>query len=140
MLEASCGKGDAGSLRQAMKSSMDKHAPMRTRTTQSRKREPWYNDDIHNARQLRRIHEIRWRESKLEIHRLICVQHRSEVNTMTSRAKQQYYEHKLTATDQKTCFKVVSEMLDTADTTLPTLTPIKICVMTLQSSFRIKLL
>ena len=38
---------------------------------------------------------------------------------MISRAKQQYYEHKLAATDQKTCFKVVSELLDTAGTTLP---------------------
>ena len=103
----------------AMKSSIDKHAPMRTRTTQSRKREPWYNDDIHNARQLRRINETRWRETKLEIHRQIFVQHRSEVNTMISRAKQQYYEHKLAATDQKTCFKVESELLDTAGTTLP---------------------
>ena len=103
----------------AMKSSIDKHAPMRTRTTQSRKREPWYNDDIHNARQLRRINETRWRDTKLEIHRQIFVQHRSEVNTMISRAKQQYYEHKLAATDQKTCFKVVSELLDTAGTTLP---------------------
>ena len=65
----------------AMKSSIDKHAPMRTRTTQSRKREPWYNDDIHNARQLRRINETRWRETKLEIHRQIFVQHRSEVIT-----------------------------------------------------------
>ena len=103
----------------ALKSSIDKHAPMRTRTTQSRKREPWYNDDIHNARQLRRINETRWRETKLEIHLQIFVQHRSEVNTMISRAKQQYYEHKLAATDQKTCFKVVSELLDTAGTTLP---------------------
>ena len=59
------------------------------------------------------------RETKLEIHRQIFVQHRSEVNTMISRAKQQYYEHKLAATDQKTCFKVVSELLDTAGTTLP---------------------
>ena len=102
----------------AMKTSIDKHAPIR-RTTQSRKREPWYNDDIHNARQLRRINETRWRESRLEIHRQIFVQHRSEVNTMISRAKQQYYEQKLAATDQKTCFKVVSELLDTAGTTLP---------------------
>ena len=37
---------------------------------------------------------------------------------MISRAKLQYYEHKLAATDQKTCFKVVSELLDTAGTTL----------------------
>ena len=87
----------------AMKTSIDKHAPIRRRTTQSRKREPWYNDDIHNARQLRRINETRWRESRLEIDRQIFVQHRSEVNTMISRAKQQYYEHKLAATDQKTC-------------------------------------
>ena len=64
-------------------------------------------------------HETRWRETKLEIHRQIFVQHRSDVNTMISRAKQQYYEHKLTATDQKTCFKVVSELLDTAGMTLP---------------------
>ena len=40
---------------------------------------------------------------------------------MISRAKQQYtcYEQKLAATDQNTCFKVVSELLDTAGTTLP---------------------
>ena len=38
---------------------------------------------------------------------------------MISRAKQQYYENKLADTDQKTCFKVVSELLDTAGTTLP---------------------
>ena len=37
---------------------------------------------------------------------------------MISRAKQQYYEQKL-VTDQKTCFRVVSELLDTAGTTLP---------------------
>ena len=43
----------------AMKMSIDKHAPIRRRTTQSRKREPSYNDDIHNARQLRRINETR---------------------------------------------------------------------------------
>ena len=70
----------------AMKTSIDKHAPIRRKTTQSRKREPWYNDDIHNARQLRRINETRWRESRLEINRQIFVQHRSEVNTMISRA------------------------------------------------------
>ena len=84
----------------AMKYSMDKHAPIRAWITQSRKREPWYNDDIHNARQLRRINETRWRETKLEIHRQIFIQHRQEVNTMISRAKQQYYDHKLAATDQ----------------------------------------
>ena len=38
---------------------------------------------------------------------------------MISRAKHQYYEHKLAVTDQQTCFKVVSELLDTAGTTLP---------------------
>ena len=38
---------------------------------------------------------------------------------MISRAKQQYYEQKLAVTDQKTCFRVVSELLDTAGTTLP---------------------
>ena len=38
---------------------------------------------------------------------------------MISRAKQQYYEKKLAVTDQNTCFKVVSELLDTAGTTLP---------------------
>ena len=63
----------------AMKSSMDKRAPMRTRTTQSRKREPWYNDDIHNARQLRRMHETRWIKWIFTGKSLYV--HRSEVNT-----------------------------------------------------------
>ena len=55
----------------ALISTVDVHAPVTTRMKTSRRKEPWYNDDIHNARALRRSNEKRWRKTKLEIHRQI---------------------------------------------------------------------
>ena len=52
----------------AVISTVDVHAPVTTRMKTSRRNEPWYNDDIHNARGLRRSNEKRWRKTKLEIH------------------------------------------------------------------------
>ena len=57
----------------AVISTVDVHVTKKMKT--SRRKEPWYNDDIHNARALRRSHEKRWRKTKLEIHRQIYVQH-----------------------------------------------------------------
>ena len=104
---------------QAVQSTTNVHAPMVSRVRQSRRREPWYNDEIHQARQLRHANEKRWRETKLEVHRQIFVQHRSQVNSMIAKAKREYYETALSTGGQKACFRVVNKLLHAPGKTLP---------------------
>ena len=46
----------------AVISTVDVQAPVTRRIKTSRRKEPWYNDAIHNARALRRSNEKRWRK------------------------------------------------------------------------------
>ena len=104
---------------ETVKSVVDTHAPLTTRERKIRHREPWYNDDIHLARQVRRKNEMKWRRTKLEIHRQIYVHQRTEVNKMIVKAKQAYYETELSTGDQKACFQVINKMVGTSKTALP---------------------
>ena len=52
-----------------LKELMDKHAPLKSRAIADRTSEPWMNEDIQRAKQLRRRHEKRWRKTKLTVHR-----------------------------------------------------------------------
>ena len=103
----------------AVISTVDVHAPVTTRMKTSRRKEPWYNDDIYNARALRRSNEKRWRKTKLEIHRQIYVQHRTAVNTMITRAKRAHYESVLSSLDKRTCFRLVNTLLKPPSTIRP---------------------
>ena len=98
----------------AVISTVDVHAPVTTRMKISRRKDPWYNDDIHNAR-----NEKRWRKTKLEIHRQIYVQHRTAVSAMITRAKRAHYESVLSSLDQRTCFRVVNTLLKPPSTSRP---------------------
>ena len=103
----------------AVISTVDVHASVTTRIKMSRCKEPWYNDDIHNARALRRSKGKRWRKTKLEIHRQIYVQHRTAVNAMITRVKRAHYESVLSSLDQRTCFCVVNTLLKPPSTSRP---------------------
>ena len=60
----------------AVTSVIKQHAPVKpSLVRRNRPRELWYSDDIHHARELRRLNEKRWRRSGLEIHRQIFVEH-----------------------------------------------------------------
>ena len=50
-------------------SPIDLHAPLTVRMKACRRKEPWYNENIHEARALRRANEKRWRTTKLEVDR-----------------------------------------------------------------------
>ena len=45
------------------------------------------------------------------MHRLIFVDHRSQVNVMIAKAKRGYYERALSTGEKKTCFAVVNRLL-----------------------------
>ena len=92
-----------GQYEHAVLSTTDLHAPLTVRMKARRRKEPWYNDDIHEARALRRATEKRWRPTKLELHCLqIFVEHRTAVNNMIKRAKCAHYESVLSSLDQRT--------------------------------------
>ena len=84
-----------------------------------RRKEPWYNDNIHEARALRRATEKRWRSTKLVVHRQIFVEHRTAVNNMIKRAKRAYYESVLSSLDQRTYVRVVTTLLKPPGIILP---------------------
>ncbi|KAI0214517.1 putative RNA-directed DNA polymerase from transposon BS [Lamellibrachia satsuma] len=108
-----------GQYEHAVLSTIDLHAPVTVRMKVCRRKEPWYNDDIHQARALRRANEKRWRTTKLEVHRQIFVEHRTAVNNMIKRAKRAHYESVLSSLDQRTCFRVVNTLLKPPGIILP---------------------
>ena len=96
---------------------IDKHAPMRTKLITLRPSCPWYNQELHDAKHLRRKLERRWRKSRLtidhEIYRTQC----SLVNKLLRHARINYYSEKLEACgrDQKSLFKVTNTLLGKAN-------------------------
>ena len=64
---------------------LNKHAPVRTTERTCRIRQPWYSNDVHEAR---RKYERWWRKSNLEVHREVYVDQRSIEGSVT-----QWIEH-----------------------------------------------
>lgn len=58
----------------ALKSLLDKHAPLCTKIVSQRRKAPWYNDVIRRNKAERRKLERRWRKSKLTIDRDLFVE------------------------------------------------------------------
>ena len=112
---------------QTIQTTLNAHVQLVSRIRQSRRCEPWYDEHIHNARQLRRANERRRRKTKLEVHRLIFVEHRSQVNSMIAKAKRAYYEGVLSAGEKKTCFAVVNRQLSSQDKKLPDASSVELC-------------
>ena len=126
-----------GQYEHAVLSTIDLHAPVTVIMKACRRKEPWYNDDIHQARALRRANENRWRTTKLEVHRQIFVEHRTAVNNMIKRAKRAHYESVLSSLDQRTCFRVVNTLLNPPGIIHNPVT-LKHCAMTSQPTLQRK--
>jgi len=91
---------------------LDRHAPLKTREITIRPLVPWYNDEIDQAKKVRRKYEQQWRKSKLTVHREMYVEQRKKVNTLIDKAKANYFENKIAeCPDQKTLFRIVDDML-----------------------------
>ncbi|KAK6178170.1 hypothetical protein SNE40_012981 [Patella caerulea] len=68
---------------------LDKNAPSTTKIV-SCKKSPWYNEDVHQTKNKRRIAERQWRHSKLEIHRQIFNSAKSHTTSVIRKAKSEY--------------------------------------------------
>jgi len=89
-----------------LKSLLDKHAPVRTKSVTQRPKAPWYNDVIKLNKSKRRSHERRWRRSKLTIDRQLFVEQCNYVKKLIFEAKMNFYSKLITdaGSDCRTLF------------------------------------
>ena len=56
-----------------LSSLLNQHAPARTRSVRLRPHSPWFSVAIQTARKLCRVHERKWRHTRLEIDRQLYI-------------------------------------------------------------------
>ena len=90
---------------------LDRHAPLKTKTISDRHLAPWVDDIVREAkRQLRRT-ERQWRATKLTVHRQIFKQHREMLKDTQKSAKRAFFCGRLEDfKDSKTLFRVADEL------------------------------
>ena len=98
---------------------LDELAPLKSCKPKKRMSCKWYTDEIHLMRQLRRKNESIWRKSGLEVHRMININHRNEVNQAIRKAKCDYYITLLEKADVKVAFSTVNRLLASPSPQLP---------------------
>lgn len=98
---------------------LDKHAPIRSSTRNARPKHPWYNDEIHHSRRLRRKLERKWRKSRLNTDRQLYIEQRTATNALIEKSKERYYKNEFKNADCKTMFKKVNDLLNKNVKTLP---------------------
>jgi hypothetical protein len=97
---------------------IDQHAPQKTRSVTLRPITPWYSEEIHQAKKIRRRREQTWRKTKLTIHRDLYCEQRNHVTSLIKKAKTEYFSAKCEecGTDQKALFKILNQLLHKNDT------------------------
>ena len=78
-----------------LKSLVSAHAPLRTKTIVQRPGCPWYTDDLHQAKHLRRKLERKWRNSRLTIDQQIFRNQCVVVNKLLKESRVSYYSDKV---------------------------------------------
>jgi hypothetical protein len=96
-----------------LRSLLDKHAPEKTITVTERPYTPWYNDEINDAKKLRRKYERLMRQPpRLTIHREMYLEQAHVVTEMIKAAKTSYFTDKVNecGRDQKALFRIIGEL------------------------------
>ena len=102
---------NADDLNTILRSSLDKHAPLKVRTVTDRPSSPWIDDNILRLKQQRRAAERKWRKTRNNDDRRSYKNLRDQVVNEISLAKQDYYSRKISAcSSSKTLFSIVNEM------------------------------
>ncbi|XP_062569146.1 uncharacterized protein LOC134231229 [Saccostrea cucullata] len=94
---------------------VDKHAPVQSKTITLRPQSPWFGDDLHSAKHLKRKLERKWRDTKLindhQIYRNQCIVY--NIMLHEARTKYMYYANKVeeSGRDTKSLFKLTKHLL-----------------------------
>eukprot|EP00057_Strongylocentrotus_purpuratus_P002063 XP_003723768.1 PREDICTED: RNA-directed DNA polymerase from mobile element jockey-like [Strongylocentrotus purpuratus] len=98
---------------------LDQHCPATKRVHRFRSRPPWYTDEIHQARRLRRKVERRWRKSHTVESRQQYLSQVHAVCKLIEREKSKYYTEQLSSADVKNVFHVLNTLLNRSPMALP---------------------
>ena len=92
---------------------IDIHAPIKTKSIVIRPSCPWFTDELHDAKHLRRKHERKWRATKLSIDHQIYRNQCAVVNRLLIKARLDYYSDKVNScgNDSKELFKITKHLL-----------------------------
>lgn len=100
-----------------IKAIIDDHAPVQSKSVTLRPRIPWFSNDLLLAKKEKRRLERKWLSSKLlvdyEIYRDQCKSYQSLLQS----AKSEYHRNRITESDDKKLFSIVSEMAGKNTTT-----------------------
>ena len=96
-----------------MTSLLDKHAPLQKKTITVRPRVPWFNNEIKEAKRLRRRNETIRRRTGLESDRVEFIKARNHANHVMEQARRDYYFNLINENDcdQRKLFKTASALL-----------------------------
>jgi len=103
----------------AIVSVLDKHAPTRTKTRTIRPKHRWYNENIHEARRLRRQLERALRKHETEINRQRYLSQHQRVIELVHKAKKEFYSSELQFADTKHMFQITNTLLNRNEKFLP---------------------
>lgn len=102
-----------------MNNLIDKHAPLLTKTMTTRKPKPWYNDEIHRERQIRRRLERKWLKTKNHNDEARLENQREKVVDLIKKTKQMYYTEKLACGSLCTVFQCIGQLMHNQNKVLP---------------------
>ena len=74
-----------------LKVTLEKLAPLTTKTIVERPRVPWFNDEIREAKRQRRKAERKWRASNLELDLVAFRAKRNAVTWLMNNARKEFY-------------------------------------------------
>ena len=96
-----------------MTSLLDKHAPLQKKTITVRPRVPWFNNEIKEAKRLRRRNERIRRRTGLESDRVKFIKARNHANHIMEQARGDYYFNLINENycDQRKLFKTTSALI-----------------------------
>ena len=94
-------------------SSLDRHAPLITKTIPARPLVPWFNEDIKEARKQRRKAERRWRRTGLEADLRVYKATKNNTNSLMNEARKVFFKGFIedNSTDQKKLFSATKRLL-----------------------------
>ena len=90
----------------------EKHAPLITKTITLHPHAPWFNQEMHEAKHSRRTLERKYKQSGLQIDRIIFDDHCIRMRKICARTKQLFYKDKLKSckNERGNMFTIVNEL------------------------------
>ena len=94
---------------------LDKHAPKKEKSVVVRPLQPWFTDELHQAKNERRKAERLWRRTGLTVHKEIYRAEKCKYNTLLLDSKATYFNERITecGNDSKAISKIIDDLLST---------------------------